>query len=374
MNEFNKNFIFKKKEILDLNLIIIVLLIGFLLYTTVGIYNKSVFTILFLSLFLLKIESNENRVVFILTIFFLNIAYNLDVFNFSFFPQARVLIGQNPMKLLMQVHPHSLRFVVAYPAVKMTEWFLIDIDTAYSYYCIFLLSVKTILIKIIIDNIKFNKLNKRIIRTSLIMAIIIFLGSIMNGRLIPALVGMSLILNVTIQLFLGKIVFNIKVMIIFIFAWILTTVSSGAMLVAFLQILFSILIYSKINKSKKMIYLIGFIFAPIIIKIIKFIILMINKNISFFGGGLDGAVNMLNHGIGKIFAKNLYIIILFIPIVIIVIFSIKKVAIWALKQKKEFIPLIISVPICIAGGMFGISTGLMIIPTAIVVMFIICGI
>ena len=196
----------------------------------------------------------------------------------------------------------------------------------------------------------------------------------MNGRLILSYLGYSILICLYTDLQTHKKRNKVNVILMTFIGLVLTMVSSGTMAIALLYVitmLYSIN-FGKFNKKKfiKTFLLILLVLSPIIIKVIEYVFVMINKNITFFGGGFKGFFNMLNHGLGKYFNSSPDILILFIMLAIIFLVMNYKYLKNKIAKKDRYISIILGINIAMYGLLFGFSTGLMMIPPLIIYILI----
>ncbi len=292
--------------------------------------------------------------------------------HFTFLPQLRDMIHSKPFELLFSGHIWGPRFLVSYPSIIISDWSNWNIDSSFTIYTVILILL------LVLINAKigffFNYIRasspflfgfNALICTSL-------LSLLMNGRLVAAFLGISLILYVQIKKIHDRSNFKIKDVFLFFLGFFLSTVSSGTMMVTLGQIIIVSMLIIKMNGfsvKRIMLLLIGlsFVLGPYILK-------MVNKNLNYYGGGVKGLYYMLAHGLGKIVMSNstavIVIGVLFIPLFYIFIRTIKSFNV----NNPKLIPLICSLPISMACGLFGFSTALMILPSLILLFsyFLLC--
>ncbi|MFJ7952311.1 hypothetical protein ACIQZG_12380 [Lysinibacillus sp. NPDC096418] len=308
---------------------------------------------------------NPNLIKYIILIVIVYIAgWNLGVFEFIFIPQVLSLIGSNPIDLIMAGHQWGPRYLIAFPAVYMHEQLGFSLDYSYSIYCtVILASIVVIFVKAgIILKKKYINAPNVFFLVSIFSTLI--LAYLMNGRLIPAYLGITIILYKQFKVYNSNENFSISDYITMFVGFMLSTTSSGTMMVSLLQISLVSFILT-LNKGKHFVPVIKFIIVNSVIYIGllgPYIIKMINKNLTFYGGGSTGLINMLSHGLGKILLVSpilVWLIILSIPFIFIFCVFIQ------LGLNIELRIVILTVFICLLCGMFGISTATMIIPVLI---------
>lgn len=280
--------------------------------------------------------------------------------EFDFLPQAEALLNNNTNLLywFSQGHVHAVRLLIAYPGYIISEWLTIGLDDGFGYYCIaiFLLFYRNIIE--IIKKYIYNKKNA-LLYYAFSCVLVLALFCLMNGRIIFAFYGLSLILLVNMQLYNG-IDFSLKHLTMMIIGLILTMVSSGTLVVGTANIICGIVFSNQLRiiLRKKWVWAIGVFCLPMIYIFIKYLMAMINKNVEYFGGGFYGIINMLQHGLGRyLHIENTYDLIgIMLVGGLIVILNALIVIRWYILNSR-ILPIILSFNISIYGSLFGLSTG-----------------
>lgn len=345
------------------------------LLSTLNIMLGSIIFFLCMVMYILVLKKELLKDFKLYIVFLLLILIYVNIFDIRYmlFPQAKYLIGSNPIELIFDNNPHAYRYIVAYPSIFLSNLMNYNVDIIYTNYCVFLFSLLDFMIikilrKIYKSKIKYNE-NIHIITTFILT---ISIMALMNGRLVAAYAGISIIMYNFLQIYLDKKVRVINIFNIFI-GFIMSTVSSGVMMVSFFFICIIIMIYCNIFKKYKSITTILILLSPIIINIIKYIYMMCLKNINYFGGGIKGFIFMLRHGFGRYFYKiigisfyqSIFLYLVTIVFIVIIIYYAMKF-IDKLKENTYLIPIYIVLPIGMLCGLFGISTATMIIPTVFI--------
>jgi hypothetical protein len=291
-----------------------------------------------------------------------------DNLSFVYLPQLRGLIEENPIDLFLSGHVWAPRFMVTYPAIVLSNMFRIDIDTTFTIYSVLLLFFMCLTILQIIKAINVKRLSEKsiITYTFIIVANATLLMLVMNGRLIPAFLGMAFILYQQIQLFKNNSKLNIRIILWLTLGFFLSTVSSGTMMVALLQIFMGIYYYlrSRQQSLKPLFYII--LLTSIVTG--SYVLKMIMKNLNFYGGGWEGLVSMGSHGLGKFLQISPAIIAIAFLFLLTGIYFYLTVFKKMIYDQSVLVPIYLSIPISISCGIFGFSTGLMIIPTLIILL------
>jgi len=197
----------------------------------------------------------------------------------------------------------------------------------------------------------------------------------MNGRLIAAFLGFSILIHLFVALFHGQSrMGSIKKFLIGCLGLVLTMVSSGTMSVALVYCLFSVYVlnYKQIKKIKfiKKALLTLVVISPVIYIVLSYFWQMLIKNINFFGGGIEGFINMFSHGAGRLLILNgPGLIITLIAGAVFVLLNMVYLR-NAIITKYRYIPILAGINISLYGLLFGFSTGLMMIPPLILLILL----
>ncbi|MCO4822988.1 MAG: hypothetical protein KC469_13035 [Flavobacteriaceae bacterium] len=231
-------------------------------------------------------------------ILFLMIA--LDLIGFSIWGQVYDVHESNLGQVTIESYYHFPRYILVYPAFFMNDLFPGVVEEKwFSFYVVFLyLVIVVVLSKIYL---KYASQVLRIILTRdvsfalffLVMSPLLF---ILNGRAIFGIFSASILLYYFS--YFDSFSFFKKSFLVFLSLF-TSMVSSGFVVIAFFS-LFVIDFMGTKFFSKKGVIKILFYFL-IITYLYDFISFVFEKNISFFGGGFEGVLNMLNHGFGRIF-------------------------------------------------------------------------
>jgi hypothetical protein len=360
-------------------LFIIVFLAIFSLFITNEIRLPIITAILLGIIILLYINTKTLITKLIAFIYYgiLLVLVNFNIVLFNFIPQAKALLDSNNNLIywFYSGHPHSVRLLVAYPGYILSKLLDISLDQGFTYYGTLLFMLLYLVLTNIYDKLQHAKnILPSYVKYILMLIPLGILPLIMNGRMLLAFLGYALLINFLVDFYKG----NNKVTIILLFkifiSLILTMVSSGAMTVAILfliSMVYSINSKNILNKKfiKKAVVLL-IVLAPIINKLFNYFLLMLNRNIIYFGGGFQGFVNMLNHGLGRIFMLKKFILVLAAIIGSLILIINIRIILKKIKSEDNDLPLILAINIAAYGILFGFSTGLMMIPPLIILILI----
>ncbi len=318
--------------------------------------------------FLLPVSflNRYNIIIWSFTFSLLSLITCLGIHKFELFTQVRYFIHLDILSAFYGPYfvekSHVLRFLVASPCIILSKITLQDIDMAYTLYCILLTSVMSVVFREIFCVLH----NGKNVSISILAALVFCIISIfMNGRMIPAYFGFSIVLWRLTNIFsyykkneyLDKKFITIKELSIIFIGWFFTAVSSGTMLISFTLILisffFMIFMFKKANYTvmSKIFIFIAVMFVGL------FSGFMILRNFIFFQDRLFG---LLEHGLGR-FLIHPYIFVVLAFIVPSLTIAFLALISNSLKNKPALIAIILAIPISVFLGIFGFSTLSMII-------------
>lgn len=281
--------------------------------------------------------------------------------EFPMFPQAADLfaINEDVFYWLRGGHLHAVRLLIVYPGVMLSKLFGLKLNLGITIYSASLL----VLIQYFMMRMMYiNKLENRI---SAFMSglLIIALSYFMNGRLIFVFFGISLLALCELK-FREKEISVLMLQIVTAVSLVFAMVSSGTMFITFAYAVMIIPYrWKKLYRANERRLFAGILLVsaiPIIGMFIPYLIKMIEKNIIFYGGGFQGTINLINHGLGKIVNTNnkLLVLSLFTIGVIVVAVNIYLFKYKVIRTDQLNLPLFLLVNLSLYGSIFGISTGL----------------
>lgn len=291
--------------------------------------------------------------------------------GFDIWSQVEDLWNQGVPLWDMYSHPHGLRFALILPVFMASDYLNLDPEWLFSVLIssiIVFISISVESTIAILTDIEKKKRGKVIVFVTIFY---MFLSLFMNGRIVFSMLGGALLLKVIISLQQGNVGFwttSVKIL----FALLLTSVSSGTFIVAnlfFYGCLFYFVFRQilKMKLSKKNLG-ITIVFGGLLFLALPLFLILINKNLDFFGGGLDGFIHMMDHGIGMFFKGDFIIQIIIAAFFFLFIFS--SLLFFAILSKKVRIP-IFFIAAGSFGALFGISTTFVALPSLIVFLVLI---
>lgn len=283
------------------------------------------------------------------------------IIEYPLFPQAATIYSRNNDLLywFRTGHPHAIRLLISYPGIYIANRFSEEVTWGVTIYSISLL---ILIMYIMIKIIRINELENRI--SALLCGIaVVGLALVMNGRLIFTFWGVSLLCLYELKYKKGEVSVLI-LQIISAVAIIFSAVSSGNM---FVTTAYVVLImpfrWKKCRSSRERVFFVSIQFIslfPVIRIFVPYLLQMLRKNLNVFGGGFQGAINMMQHGLGKIFptvSEGLTYLVLIVG-VIIVIANIVLFEKLIIRKNNPNLPLFLIANVSLYASVFGLSAGL----------------
>lgn len=278
--------------------------------------------------------------------FFLLIFSYLGIISFGLWQQVIDLRGAE-ISSIPFLQPHFLRYLLVLPIFLLSNFLSIEADLIFNL-------VAIILILVIVGNVSRiailllpAKIKKKYQINIFIFILMIMVAVFMNGRILFSMAGLSLIL-LSILKWENSYSSSLKLFISLIFGVFLCSVSSGT----FLSSIAIITTWAILLRQKKSIFILISLLI-FILSVSPLLSVYLMKNIDFYGGGFEGFLNMLNHGMGSIFfyagKESSIFIITFLLILSLF-------CLMALSYLRRYRLILSCILISIMGGFFGYST------------------
>jgi hypothetical protein len=259
-------------------------------------------------------------------------------------------------------HPHFFRYLLVLPFFDIAQYIGMHYNKLFTLSIpifLYLIHKYTILsIEIIWEKHRLLLLSG--LHHFLVICLLVLVLSLMNGRIIFAILGAAIILYSFVN---WDNLRPYNLMLNLLTSFFLCSVSSGTftltVLLAFMFVLYKLFR----NKNKKeFLTFVPFLIAAL--ALLPTLITLIKKNIDYYGGGFNGALAMLDHGFGRYFLSvdSFILIMLLITSLILFLF----VLFFILYFERISAPIWV-VLVSIAGGVFGFSTMMIFIPALIVI-------
>jgi hypothetical protein len=251
--------------------------------------------------------------------------------------------GVSPLLLAVMGHPHFFRFLTAYPG------FLLEDSVAgwgFSFYICIFFACNVALLR---HNLRLATGAAPTLATWLVFfAVHMF----MNGRGVIAWTAWLLCIMLCVRMSRGDSG-GLGALLQGALACWLAAVSTGVFIVVAVALALFYLQFRRRSRGGIVRKLaIAACAAPFIFYIVEHLYVAIMKNIDFFGGGIDGVIHMLSHGLGRVlFGSDILAVFLIgggaIAVLLLVVLL--------RMRKHRFTPLeqLLVLPLC--GGMFGLT-------------------
>lgn len=258
--------------------------------------------------------------------------------------------------LITMQHPHALRVLLLLPVYAISEYMSLELNYLFSIvlvaliYCVYLLCAS-----IVKDTVS----RKALLPMLFFFMIISFF---MNGRIVFAIVGNTLLLYLLYRSFYTPLGFKKKKLIpFFILALWLVFVSSGSFFVFLLTtvVFFTINVLVRFSQIRKKIFRIFSVFTIALIVMYPIIITFFEKNVQYYDNSIFG---MLSHGLGIYLVEYIYIMYIFF---LLVIFSLP-ISISFLRRYNILVLPLSMMLSSFAVGLFGFSALLSGIPAYLI--------
>lgn len=263
---------------------------------------------------------------------------------------------------------HIPRYLLVLPIFKVAKLIGADYNYLFSALVPFIIYMSASYIsRSVLLVLKKNKKRQEELSFSFAFLAIAFISLFMNGRIIFSILASAILLNTAFfwrNFSLVKISFKLFV------GFFLSSVSSGTFLVYFLGFFIILVLNERFSGSKSKIRTLFFLITSAITAF-PLLLVFVAKNIDFYGGGWNGVLGVIGHGFGVIFLgdKGLAVNIM----LILLIFFCTIYCAGFLFFLKKVRPAILLFLVSIAGGIFGYSALMMIVPPAIFLLyFLIC--
>ncbi|MGI9318959.1 MAG: hypothetical protein ACR2QW_16660 [bacterium] len=254
---------------------------------------------------------------------------------------------------------HGLRYFLVLPLFQLGKWLGVSYDWLFSISIPGLIYLTSYFV-----NRSIRKIDRQI---SLQRKVIIFIGIslvfvtlsfFMNGRLMLVFAGSSMLMWSLLTWDDNHDSVNFLAVVAAIF---FCSVSSGTFLVSIFIFYFFLAVNIAITNPSVCRMKVLLTYAGLLVLLTPYITMLVIKNLDFFGEGPEAIFNMLHHGYGFIvfsFDKLVGGALFFISLSLGYIFRKLIYRNWVLVSFMLF---------ALAGGMFGFSTGLLIVPPLLVV-------
>ena len=217
--------------------------------------------------------------------------------EFSAWPQVLDLWKERATPESLLGHPHLFRYLVAYPGLLLEDAYP---RLGFSLYCSAYMVLNASVWSAIVRK------TQLVSPAYLIWGTFLLAHMLMNGRGVIAWSAWLLCVSLCIDL--SKATLRVKWPVLRgVIACLLGAVSTGV----FVIVLFAIVVFffdrwrnGGVNLKNLRGLLVLLMLVPCCYVFLSYFLLAIEKNLDYFGGGLHGLIQMLGHGMGKIFLSQ----------------------------------------------------------------------
>lgn len=292
------------------------------------------------------------------------VALALGAFHFEPPIQIFDLAVRNvpPVGLIQQQDLWWPRYLVAYPAIAaMDQWGMRFAD-AFALYTTALLPLTASALLAAVRT--WRRLSERsALAVGLALAVAVaLLATQMNGRLVPAHMGMAAVLLAQARIVVRRHL-GLPEGLLLGAAIMLGHMTSGTGLVAYAVLvagsILIVLLRIEPERILAVLWVLSVVFGPVLFRDLL-------KNVDFYGGGAGAILTMLDHGPGTFFRRDLRLAAVALAVAASVV-----VVLWRLRHRilaapRALWPALLALPVTSIGGLYGYSALTMAIPAAMI--------
>ena len=301
-------------------------------------------------------RSGRNLIVWALW-FLLVVAVLVGFKSFTIWEQVVELHAQKRSlaNLYAARHPHFLRYLVAYPVFLGSNLTGLSSAAIFNLACLALLpALALILRRVELIETSENSSEARITAHTIVLFSISYF---MNGRIIFALFGYSILVLVLSEYF-SSCRWRFSSFILCLVGILFCSVSSGVFAVAFLFLLLCLLlsVVRAFEAPTVRPAQLGMTVSIIVLFAMfrEFLLIGIDKNIEFYGGGIEAVWTMLDHGLGTYLTViDPSLVLLMVPMLALAGYAGAHVVRRSTATNRVAVLALCS---ALAGGIFGLST------------------
>lgn len=238
----------------------------------------------------------------------------LGIKQYSLWQQVLDLDGESAGQLLTGLHPHALRFLIVLPVFLLARNIGAPQDLVFSIFVSLVFIFSAFFLACAVSTSLWGDNRYRHRYYAQIFVPIALLSMAMNGRIAIAMLGLSMMVCAISSRLQNPTASATRFFFAAMVAVLLMSVSSGTIMVGVGSMLFYCVIglihfWPRPTRSQIRSLWVG-LFSVILFS--PFLFVGIDKNITFFGGGLEGAVNLVNHGFGSLLPEATWLMPVFL--------------------------------------------------------------
>ena len=256
-------------------------------------------------------------------------------------------------------HHHGFRYFLVYPIFQLAKWLGVSYNWLFSLYVPVLISlIAYFTTHAVVGMGRHTSIEKRTIIFIGVSLFIILLSLLMNGRLMFAFTGSAILVWALLNWERNRDWINLLAIVT---AFFFSSVSSGTFIVVIASFYFFLGVNVLLGTPSVCRRKILVNYALLLVLVNPFLTMVLIKNFEFYGDDFSSVMGLLSHGYGLLLLQSnlIFLAVGMIAILLLTYFFRKQIFhYWVLSSL---------VLIYIAGGMFGYSTALVVLPPLLVI-------
>jgi hypothetical protein len=272
--------------------------------------------------------------------------------------------GTDPLMLFLQQDLWWARYLVAYPSiVAMDHWGMRFVD-AFALYSAALLAVTAMVLLASVRTWRRLTEPEAFVVGLALAALVGAIATQMNGRLIPAHIGMGAIVLAQARIFAQRAL-RLREGVLLGSGLVLSQMTSGTGLVAYADLLAwsAVAVVMRIDRAQVLaiVWVLSAFFAPLLLRDLL-------KNVDFYGGGVTAIIAMLDHGAGIVLRRQPSIAFIALAAAVLGIAVAWRSRGRLLRLSRALWPPVLAIPVTAVGGLYGYSTLSMALPSLLILL------
>lgn len=270
----------------------------------------------------------------------------------------------DPLSLIVQGDVWWARYLVAYPSILATDHWGMRFADAFALYCAAILPISAMALLAAIR--VWRRLDEtRAFAVGVGFSVLVAaIASQMNGRLIPAHLGMTLIVLALAHIVVARRI-ALREGLLIVLGMVLSHMTSGTGLVAYAVLVAGtgLVVGLRIDRARMAatLWLVSVLFAPLLFGDLI-------KNLDYYGGGVGAVLTMLDHGPGILLRRQPWTV----PLAVLAAAGLVA-GVWRGRARlrvipRALLPAALAVPVTAVGGLYGFSTLSMALPALLILL------
>lgn len=269
-----------------------------------------------------------------------------------------------PLNLILSGDVWWARYLVAYPSILVMDHWGLRFAEAFALYCAAVLPISATALLAVVR--VWRRLDEtRAFAVGVGFAILVgAIASQMNGRLIPAHVGIALILLALARTIVARRI-GLREGLLLVAGMVLSHMTSGTGLVAFGVLVAGtiLLLALEIDRARVLatLWVIAVLFGPLLLG-------DLNKNLDYYGGGLGAVLTMLDHGPGIFLRRQPWLAVVAAAAALALLGLAWRERARLAAIPRALWPVALAIPVTAIGGLYGFSTLSMGLPPLLILL------